>query len=333
MKAIQDRINELKAGSTTTFENLSVIPLIDEKAGTGPDYATLDEAIRGGWVRVTEVDEGGSVPQLKFANSGDRSVLMMDGEELVGAKQNRILNLTILAPAGETLIIPVSCVEHGRWNRTSAALGVTKHALYAELRARKSQQVTMARAVGGAPTTDQSELWDHIAEKCSSLGSHSPTGAMDHMFHDRRAQLDDFVRAFRAADDQVGAIFAINGNLIGLDLFEHPAILQQMLEKLVRSYALDAIDRMGLAYQGSPAQEVRRFMTEVAEADTQSYPSVGMGEDVRIESERVTGGALVLKDRVVHLSAFRTERRHGRPDDWRRGRMASSSRRRGNLGA
>jgi hypothetical protein len=330
MQAVRDRLNRLKAGPATTFENLTLIPLIDELAGAAPDYATLDEAIRDGWVRVTEVDEGGSVPQLKFANSGDRSVLMMDGEELVGAKQNRILNLTILAPAGQTLIIPVSCVEHGRWARTTATLASAGHALYAELRARKSQQVTMARAVGAGPRTDQRAVWDHIAEKCSSLGSHSPTGAMEEMFRDRGAQLDDYVRAFRALDDQAGAIFAINGQLIGLDLFEHPSILAQMLEKLVRSYALDAIDRLGIAYQEIPAQEVRRFMTEVAEAGTQSYPSVGMGQDVRIESEGVTGGALVLKDRVVHLSAFRSEPRRGRSDDWRRGRIARSSRRRGN---
>ena len=162
------------------------------------------------------------------------------------------------------------------------------------------------------------------------MGTHSPTGAMDRMFEERRAELDDFVGAFRATDDQAGAIFAISGRLIGLDLFEHPAILQQMLEKLLRSYALDAIDRMGTSHQEIPAQEVRRFMTDVAEANTQVYPSVGLGQDVRLESDHVTGGALVLKDRVVHLSAFRTANQRSYGDDTRRGRVARPSRRRGN---
>ena len=333
MQAIQDRINQLRAGPTTTFENLTVIPLIDEKAGTGPDYATLDEAIREGWCQVTEVSDGGDVPQLKFANRGDRSVLMMDGEELVGAKQNRILNLTILAPAGQTLIIPVSCVEQGRWARSSASFGVTRQALFSQARAMKSEQVALRMAAGAGPTTDQCAMWDSIADKHRSLGTHSPTGAMDQMFEERGAQLDDFVGAFRALDDQAGAIFAINGRLIGLDLFEHPAILGEMLEKLLRSYALDAIDQMGRRYQEIPAQEVRRFMTDVAEASTQAYPSVGMGQDVRLESDRVTGGALVLDDRVVHLSAFRTPDRRGYADDTRSGRVARPSRRRGNRSA
>ena len=45
----------------------------------------------------------------------------MDGEELLGAKQNRIVNLTILVAANSELTIPVSCVEAGRWRARSRA--------------------------------------------------------------------------------------------------------------------------------------------------------------------------------------------------------------------
>jgi hypothetical protein len=38
-----------------------------------------------------------------------------DGEQLVGAKQNRILNMTVLVAAETEVTIPVSCVERGRW--------------------------------------------------------------------------------------------------------------------------------------------------------------------------------------------------------------------------
>jgi hypothetical protein len=320
MMAIRNTIEQLKTGSPLTHENLTVIPLIGNAPATAPDYATLDEAIRGGWVQVTELSDEGSVPQLRFTNHGDRAVLMMDGEELVGAKQNRILNLTILAPAGSTLIIPVSCVEQGRWERTSRGFGVSEQALFAEARVRKARQVSCRMAVGAENLTDQGALWDAIAERQEVVGSCSPTGAMEGMYQYRRRDIDDYVRALRPASDQVGAVFAIGGRLIGLDLFEHPAIQWQMFDKLVRSYALDAIERLGGGHQEVPAQEVSRFLGDVASAGTQSYPSVGLGRDIRIEGDQVTGGALVLDERLIHLSAFRAESRTG---DTFGGRVAS----------
>jgi hypothetical protein len=59
-----------------------------------PDWLVLDEA--GDRARVTEVSEAGSVPFLQVANGADRPLLLLDGEELLGAKQNRILNTTVL---------------------------------------------------------------------------------------------------------------------------------------------------------------------------------------------------------------------------------------------
>lgn len=53
-----------------------------------PEWLTLAEA--GDRVRITEVDDEGSVPELRVANLGDLPLLLLDGEQLVGAKQNRI---------------------------------------------------------------------------------------------------------------------------------------------------------------------------------------------------------------------------------------------------
>jgi hypothetical protein len=68
-----------------------------------------------GEARVTEVSEAGSVPFLQVANGADRPLLLLDGEELIGAEQNRILNTAVLVAAHTEVTIPVSCVEQGRW--------------------------------------------------------------------------------------------------------------------------------------------------------------------------------------------------------------------------
>jgi hypothetical protein len=107
------------------------------------DFLTLDAALALGALSITEVTEGGSVPELKVVNKSDQKILLVDGEELVGAKQNRVLNTTILiAPKSETNI-PVSCVEQGRWSYRSKHFGSQSRSMSANLRNRKSQTVTM----------------------------------------------------------------------------------------------------------------------------------------------------------------------------------------------
>jgi len=66
-------------------------------------YLTLDQAVALGFT-VTEVDAAGSVPELLAHNPLDASVLLYDGEELIGAKQNRILNVTVLVTAASETV-------------------------------------------------------------------------------------------------------------------------------------------------------------------------------------------------------------------------------------
>src|SRR5512136_2770294 len=124
---IENAISGIRVGTAKSFRNLTIIPLFNgggKKAG----YLTLDEALAQKCARITEVSEGGRVPELRFVNESDRSVFVLDGEELTGAKQNRVVNLSILAPAGKTLIIPVSCVEAGRWRHTSREFSTSPRA-------------------------------------------------------------------------------------------------------------------------------------------------------------------------------------------------------------
>ena len=44
----------------------------------------------------TEIDPSGSVPEIMVINKSAQSIFLIDGEELMGAKQNRVLNTSIL---------------------------------------------------------------------------------------------------------------------------------------------------------------------------------------------------------------------------------------------
>ncbi len=70
----------------------------------------------------------------------------------------------------------------------------------------------------------------------------SPTRAMDSMYESYEASIGGFIEAFRPSKDQSSAIFAIDGAVIGFDLFDHPSTFEKLFPKLLQSYALDALD-------------------------------------------------------------------------------------------
>jgi len=87
MEQIKTFLDTVKLARKQDHRNMILFPLLAPSDGE-PDYLTLEEALEQRLANVTEVDQGGSVPELKVINRGRKSVLIVEGEELVGAKRN-----------------------------------------------------------------------------------------------------------------------------------------------------------------------------------------------------------------------------------------------------
>jgi len=184
-------LESITLGTPSSCDSITMCPLMGPHAvEQEPFYLTLDQALGDGWTEITEMSEQGSVPELRVVNKGTRPVFILDGEELVGAKQNRVVNLTILVPAKTTLTIPVSCVEAGRWRARSRAFSAAPRTQHAAGRAKRMVQVSASMRMSGERRSDQAEVWADIAEKAGRLGAESSTGAMEEIFlrHDDFAQ-------------------------------------------------------------------------------------------------------------------------------------------------
>ncbi len=257
--------------------------------------------MRTGMARVTEV-EGGSVPELRFENHAELPVLLLDGEELIGAKQNRVVNLTILVPARKTIVIPVSCVEAGRWQMVSAEFQPSANLMFSAARASRVRQVTASLRATGTRRSNQSEVWEDIAAKATRMNAASPTQAMSAVFERHANSVEEYVRSFDYCDGQAGVLFATAGSL-GLDLFDRAETLRQLYPKLVRSYALDALENPH-ATNGASSDTAEQFLTDLGQAVAVAEPAIGLGKDVRISGAAVSGAALWADDRYIHVCGF-----------------------------
>jgi hypothetical protein len=312
MEAIQAFVERVKQGGKQSHLNLTLIPLLASDARV-PDYLTLEEALTQGLVEITEVSQGGSVPDLKLINRSADKLLVVDGEELIGAKQNRIVNATFLIAGQTEVIIPVSCVEQGRWAYRSHKFASGEKVMPASIRLKSQRAVAMNLKEGAGYRSNQGMIWDDLALKSHRMAVHSETAAMADLFEGQKDRLGEYLKAFRLVDCQIGAVFAINGEIAGLECFYHQQTFSKFFPKLVESYALDAIDW----YQDSGetqarGESVRQFMEGIREARGESYASLGLGENLRFQDSFFSGAALVHGGRVLHLSAFS---HNGQKDD------------------
>lgn len=314
MQILSRTLDSLEIGTPISAAHLTMVPLL-APAPADPDYLLLDDALDAGLAEVTELSQGGSVPELAFRNRADRDVLLVDGEELVGAKQNRVLNLTILVAAGEQVTIPVSCVEAGRWSWRSQRFASGRRKLHASARWVKMRGVSASMREAGrrAGGDIQSDVWASIDDKMRAFACRSESRSLHDVYDHAEERLRAIRSAFAPQPRQVGAAFFVDGALAGLDLFDTPFTLAKLLPKLVDSYAFDALERADEPSRPTAPSlaEIRALLARIAAAPHTAYPAVATGTDLRIEGDGLHAAALCAKDRIVHLSAFSADAQVG----------------------
>ncbi|HIJ81427.1 MAG TPA: hypothetical protein HPP76_06950 [Desulfuromonadales bacterium] len=298
----------LHLGDLQNHKELSVVPLFCTETG-GPDYVTLKEALADGSLTISEVSEGGSVPELKVINSGANNVLMLDGEELAGAKQNRVLNTTILIAAGSSALIPVSCTEQGRWSYRSAHFEDSNVSMSPSLRSRKNASVSFSLNESRGYRSDQGAVWESIEELHSSHRTSSGTGAMKDAYEARREDLSAYQDAFPCLDGQSGMAVLIKGRVAGIEMVSRPLAYQQLHAKLLNSYAMD-IPQAPAGQSPAAIEKVRKILERMMEAEEKRFQSVGRGEDCRYTARGLLGSGLLVDEWFVHMAFFRTNERH-----------------------
>ncbi|MBN1939927.1 MAG: hypothetical protein JW843_10095 [Candidatus Aminicenantes bacterium] len=353
--SIQKTLIGLKPGGVQTHRNMAIAPVSlgtnGKKGGnSGLDYLTMKEALDGGFLAVTEVSEGGSVPNLKAANKGDIAVLLLDGEEVAGAKQNRILNTTILIAGMSEVVIPVSCTEHGRWSYASQAFFDSGIMMEANARRMKHRSVNVSYAGRMGPRADQSEVWANVAELSARAQVSSETGSMRDIFERRKEDLDDYLKAFTCEEGRQGLVVFVDGRVVGFDYLSSAKAFAGIFPKLVKSYAMEAMlmdqeARRRAAHkskgkvsggesnkdggepgrpmtQAAAQKAVDEFFAQAAGCDEKSYDSVGLGKDFRYTGPQMVGSTLAVDDAVIHMAFFRLTEAE------KAGNMAGPSRRR-----
>ena len=282
------------------YENVEAIPIKSDFFGK-KDFITLKKGYEMNLVEIKELEHS-TVNTVSCKNDSVTPLILIDGDEITGAMQNRIINDTLLIPAQSTLNIPVSCTEHGRWHTRGEgeASRTFKPSLYSanhSTRSRKSRASYEERDYQG-------EVWDSISEFESRSNFKSMTSALNDSYENLKDKQNDYLKKFNIEDGQNGVIFIVNGELKGLELFYNHSIYKQYHEKLCRSYIIEAIVEKK-SVENIDRLELMKLLEKISDSEFKSKKSIGLGDNLKFSNDFGSGSGLVWEDELIHMTFFK----------------------------
>jgi hypothetical protein len=296
------RLRSVEVGAPRTAGPLTLVPLF----GGAPagDYLLAAEALAAGTLAIEEVGPG-VVQELVVRNRGDLPVLLLGGEHLEGARQDRVPTVTVLAPPRRDTVIPVACVEQGRWGYEGPEdLAPAPHFAFSAVRARNVDAAARALRADLPVAADQSAVWAEVAARHRTLGGGpTRTGAMREDYDRHRNAVEKLLGALGEPEEgQTGVAAGAGGRVVAVDLFDRPRTLCALWPRLVPGYAMDAL---GQAPGAVDPRAVGRHLQQAAEPPMTAHPGVGLGTTVVLDRGSLVGEAQVWGRAVVHAAVLR----------------------------
>jgi hypothetical protein len=294
-------LGRLEVGAEQVLGPLRLSPLVHQGPHELP-FVLLHEALEGKVLQIVEQGSG-TVNEVIAHNTGERPVLILEGESVVGAKQNRVVIEDVVLAPGSMVSVPVGCVERGRWRFTSQAFKAAPMPVEPTIRRRNVAEAAMAGRV------DQGRLWRDVESKLAGSAARSETADYHRYAETLHVDVHKQVSSIEPLPGQVGMLVCFQDVLVGLDLLGHPDNWASYSPRAVSSYALSGLShdwrefvaRVSPRSGGRPAKD---WLREVATARMLVRPAYGIGLQLRVEGDAVLGGGLWVGSRPAHLAVF-----------------------------
>lgn len=288
------------------FKSLSIVQFRTDETNSF-EYISLSNALKNKFAEVTEVSESGDVNSLSLINNSEHYIFMSDGDILSGAKQNRVLNTSILVAPKSKVTIPVSCVEQGRWRYTKKNFSDSENTVPVLMRSSKARTVKDNLKANKSYSADQSKVWSEVKFYCEDFNSKSPTSNLSDIFEDKMIDIENFIKSFSADTGSNGLAIFVNNKLLNLEIFNRIDIYIEYFSKLLKSAAFDTInlkEEENTLTEAEAFYKTNEFMDSLPNMKYEIHNGVGVGVEKRFESKEITGFELEYETKMIHHVAL-----------------------------
>ena len=232
-------LSQYRLSGPYTHKNLAVYLLHSDKRDDR-DFLTLNEGLKSGLVKVTEL-ENEQVSSLLIENRSDKPLFLQEGDRVTGGKQDRtIYSSLVIAAKSAPQAIPAFCIEPSRWSGSEAFVD-NPNPGYASNSVRQAAKLSM----------NQGLVWERVGrtkqQLTEVLGTGNETTSLNEAIDSKKVveATKDFQKQlgklFDEHKDAVGFAFAINGEILEVNAFPGNRLAAKIFPRLVETYAVDAV--------------------------------------------------------------------------------------------
>jgi hypothetical protein len=289
MELLQRFVTDLDVGASKDFgAYLRLTPLFWKKAiFDSKRYLSVDDALDQGLAEMSEVTHSGSVRWIEVRNFSDRFLLLFDGDAFKGAKQNRIMEQTVVVAPKGSMMVPVNCVERGRWSYNSPSFSTASFKATPSV---KSSRASLKKM--GMDSSIQSSVWNCVDE-CSSFHEVSSVSSDLGEIMEKATIQSEEIEAYLQETVCHGYLVQGAGNPF-VESFADPGHCRNWAVKSVKGWISDARMRSG-----------KRYTVEVVLQElkmSQWSPAKSVGEETPYNSSDHHDGRLTYHDgHLMHL--------------------------------
>jgi hypothetical protein len=295
---------QIKTLSFQKHQGLSLVEFSTEQKNSF-EYISASSAIKKKFIEVKEVDKEGSVGELFLINSSDKYVFFIDGDILQGAKQNRVLNTSVLVAPNSKINLPVSCVEQGRWRFTSSSFVDAEYISPQKLRAKKAESVKHRLRRELDYLSDQGEVWNDVYNYLRVAKVGSKTSNLSDYYDSKKFDFENFVSNFSFNTEANGIALFFDDSLLNIDVFNRTDIYQEYFPKILKSTAMEISvveKKQNNLTEADAFGKTVDCLGNLEKIKYTSHPGVGVGEEKRFDDDTFTGLELDYNEHLIHLT-------------------------------
>jgi len=289
----------------TPFGNLALVQLQVEPLSDVHFRPGGPELQKGGLV-ISEATGQGVVGMLLAVNNTNDHLLLTDADVLVGAKQNRVLNKSVLLAPGTKTSIDVSCIERLRWQYTTPHF--SNPVSVADLRLRKSKVSPLPSTKEEPQMPDsqtQQRVWKCVSHSLLDEGMFSVTESYAELATRQAEKLTDVPQCEALADCNALAVM-VDGQVASVDIFGNEACFRHYFPLLrdaaFRLHTASSKDPVGQHEAYYKAAEAVDLFLEAKRHQNETYSGAGLME--LTDGGGLNGFILSEQGQLVHGAGF-----------------------------